>query len=188
VTALALANLLSQLDPVNDKRKGDQFEHICKWFLENDPVYRAKFVQVWHFTEWPRRWSNVDLGTDLIAEDTDGKFWAIQAKAYGQRTTVTKTHTDSFLSDSSRDVISYRMLIATTERVGANATATSDGQVKPVTYVMRSRLEAAQVGWPEDLADLAPPVEPLPRAEPRDFRSRRSTRWWTDSPSTIAAR
>lgn len=166
----ALGNLLAQLDPVNKKRKGNQFEYICMWFLRNDPVYKKKFVRVWHFTEWPGRWSNIDLGTDLIAEDTDGKFWAIQTKAYSQRTTVTKAHMDSFLSDSNRDGISFRMLIATTERVGANATATSDGQVKPVTYVMRSRLEAAKLSWPKYIAELSVPAEPLPPALPHDYQ------------------
>jgi hypothetical protein len=32
-----LANLLAQLDPDSKKRKGAQFEAICRWFLENDP-------------------------------------------------------------------------------------------------------------------------------------------------------
>ena len=31
-----LAKLLAQLAPDDDLLKGTQFEHICKWFLEND--------------------------------------------------------------------------------------------------------------------------------------------------------
>ena len=33
-----IANLLAQLSS-NDKKKGDQFERLCKWFLENDPRF-----------------------------------------------------------------------------------------------------------------------------------------------------
>ena len=166
-----LANLLAQLDPVNNKRKGDQFERISKWFLENDPVYKARFRQVWHFTEWPGRWSNVDLGTDLIAEDYDGEFWAIQAKAYATTSDVNHTDMGKFLADSNRDVISHRMLIATTEGIGRNAEAVFAGQTdKPVVKVMHSRLEAAQVDWPESLAGLRKPAKPLPPKEPRDYQ------------------
>jgi predicted helicase len=47
------------------------------------------FREVWAFKRWPGRWSNKDLGIDLIAEDTDGKFWAIQAKGYKKGSYVT---------------------------------------------------------------------------------------------------
>jgi hypothetical protein len=33
-------DLLSRLD-ADDRVKGKQFEHICKWFLTNDPLYKA---------------------------------------------------------------------------------------------------------------------------------------------------
>ena len=26
----------------DDQKRGTQWEHVCKWFLETDPVYRAK--------------------------------------------------------------------------------------------------------------------------------------------------
>jgi len=35
----AFSDLAAQFDPVNTKRKGDWFELVCKWFLENDPAY-----------------------------------------------------------------------------------------------------------------------------------------------------
>ena len=83
-----LANLLAQLDPVNNKRKGDQFEHICKWFLENDRRYRH-LTQVWLWNDWPGNWGS-DAGIDLVAQDRDGQLWAIQAKAYDEKYWIKK--------------------------------------------------------------------------------------------------
>ena len=100
--------------------RGRQFELLCKWFLENDPEYKSLLKKVWLWRDWPQRWS-IEKGVDLIAETYDGEFWAIQSKAYGPDKSVTKRDVDSFLSDSSRKLISYRLLLTTAGRVGRNA-------------------------------------------------------------------
>jgi predicted helicase len=76
----SLTNLLRQLDPVDKKLKGTQFEHITKWFLENDPRYRH-LVQVWLWDDWPGYWGP-DAGIDLVALDRDGNQWATLCKRY----------------------------------------------------------------------------------------------------------
>jgi predicted helicase len=48
----AFADLVNQLD-ADDRVKGKQFEHICKWFLTNDPVYKHELRRVWLWDEWP---------------------------------------------------------------------------------------------------------------------------------------
>jgi hypothetical protein len=48
----AFADLANQLD-ADDRVKGKQFEHICKWFLTNDPVYKHELRRVWRWDEWP---------------------------------------------------------------------------------------------------------------------------------------
>lgn len=50
----AFADLFHQLD-TDDRIKGKQFEHICKWFLTNDPVYKHELRRVWLWNEWPGR-------------------------------------------------------------------------------------------------------------------------------------
>ena len=60
--------LLSRLD-ADDRVKGKQFEHICKWFLTNDPLYKARLRRVWLWKEWTHRWSDTEAGIDLVAED-----------------------------------------------------------------------------------------------------------------------
>ena len=46
---------------------GQHFEWLCKWYLQNAPIYRGQFRKVWHWSEWPDRWGR-DCGIDLIAE------------------------------------------------------------------------------------------------------------------------
>ena len=84
----------------NEAQRGRQFEHICKWFLQNDPEYRRQLRRVWLWGEWPHRWGR-DKGIDLVAEDLDGKIWAIQAKAYAPQHSITKRDIGRFLSESS---------------------------------------------------------------------------------------
>jgi predicted helicase len=73
-------DLLGGLSQDKDLR-GKQFEHICKWLLQTDPVYAAQIRRVWLWREWPGCWGR-DAGIDLVAEAHGGALWAIQAKAY----------------------------------------------------------------------------------------------------------
>ena len=82
---------------------------------------------MWLWKDWPDRWG-ADAGIDLVARTRDGQLWAIQAKAYDPARTVTKADLDTFLSESSRPQFTYRLLIATTDRLGATARRTRCGQ------------------------------------------------------------
>ncbi len=108
-------DLFARLDP-DPRVRGKQFEHVCKWFLENDPYYRDTVRKVWLWDDWEHRWGG-DAGIDLVAEESDGKLWAVQCKAYDPDRAVTKKDVDKFLSESSRKWFSYRLLIATTDRL-----------------------------------------------------------------------
>jgi superfamily II DNA or RNA helicase len=157
-----LTNLLAQLDPESKKRKGDQFEAICVWFLENDPRFRH-LAQVWLWDDWPGNWGP-DNGIDLIAEDNEGRIWAIQTKAYQANYWIKKADVDTFLTESGRKVIDYRLLIATTDHLGENAERVIDSQEKPVSFLGLSKMVAAQVNWPALLSDLV--AAPLPPKRP----------------------
>jgi hypothetical protein len=58
------------------------------------------------------------------------KTWAVQAKCYSPNYEITKSDVDKFLSESNRKEIHHRLLIATTDRIGANARQVLDGQEK----------------------------------------------------------
>jgi len=147
-------NLLSTFSDDNNER-GKQFEILCKWLLETDPVYARKLVKVWLWNEWPERWGP-DCGIDLVAEDTEGKIWAIQAKCYNQEYDVTKRDIDSFLSESSNPKIDQRLLIATTDRVSAkaNSVIARSNALLPVNKLLLSDLLDKQISWPTSFSSF----------------------------------
>lgn len=159
--------LLDQLDP-DPRRRGLQFEHVCKWFLTNDPTYKAVLQRVWLWDEWPGRWGP-DAGIDLVAEDRDGRLWAVQSKAYGSAHAVTKADVDKFLAESSRTVFSYRLLIATTDKLHHIAQRTIHDQEKHVAFVGLSDLLTSEADWPRSPLDMraSAPVRP---AGPREHQ------------------
>jgi predicted helicase len=153
--------LRAQLERNDARRRGRQFEYVCQWFLTNDPTYKPLLRRVWLWNEWPGRWG-IDAGIDLVAEDVDGKLWAIQCKAYNPDYTVTKRDVDKFLSESSRAIFSYRVLIATTDRLRHIAQRTIDDQENKVTFIGLAKLQDADeyVDWPSTPANLRPSPPP----------------------------
>ncbi|GDX83860.1 hypothetical protein LBMAG42_56710 [Deltaproteobacteria bacterium] len=145
----SLANLLSTL-PADARLRGRAFERLCAWYLTHDPVYAAQVTRVWLWDEWPGRWGP-DAGIDLIAETHDGELWAVQAKCYAPTTRVTKADIDSFLSESNRKEIAFRLLIATTDGIAPNARHVTRGQEKPASLLLLSDLLASTVQWPQAL-------------------------------------
>ncbi len=164
---MSLATLLDQLD-ADPRRRGREFEQICKWFLRTEPEYRSLLRQVWLWDEWPGRWGP-DAGIDLVAEDHDGGLWAIQAKAYDESYWLRKQDIDSFLTESSRPGFTYRLVIATTDRVGPTARRTMQGQAIPVGLLLRGQLEQATITWPRQHkligVSAVEPKIPLPHVE-----------------------
>jgi superfamily II DNA or RNA helicase len=163
----AFADLLNELD-ADDRIKGRQFEHICKWFLMNDPVYKHELRRVWLWNEWPGKWG-IDAGIDLVAEDRQGQMWAIQAKAYNPAYRVTKRDVNKFLAESGREVFTYRMLIATTNLIDRIGERTIQDQEKRVTLFRLNDLQASDVDWPRSPNDLQP-VRPRAPARPREYQ------------------
>ena len=107
------SDLFARLDP-DPRVRGKQFEHVCKWFLTNDPLYKQRLRHVWLWKEWPDRPSDVEAGIDLVAEDADGHLWAVQAKAYADDKPIPKAELNKFLSESNTKQFSQRLLISTT--------------------------------------------------------------------------
>ena len=163
----SLSDLLARLDR-DPYRRGKQFEHICKWFLTNDPVYKHELRRVWLWDEWPGRWGG-DAGIDLVAEDRTGNLWAIQAKAYDPAYRVTKSDVNKFLAESGRSVFTYRMLIATTNLIDRIGERTIQDQEKQVTFFRLENLQTADVDWPASPTALRP-MRPRKPARPHDYQ------------------
>ena len=110
---------------------------------------------MWLWEDWPDYWG-VDCGIDLIARDISGKIWAIQAKCYDSRYSVTKTDVDKFLNESDHPLIHLRLLIATTDKIGPNAQRViRQKKDRPVSQLLRCGLQKSPVDWPANPRDLA---------------------------------
>lgn len=163
-----LLSLLEQLPRASSSR-GRAFERLAKWFFENDPVFQAQLKRVWLWDEWPGRWGP-DAGIDLVAEDHAGELWAIQAKAYSPEYRIRKEDVDTFLSESAGSEFSFRLIIATTDRIGTTAQRTLNRQQLPVGTVLRSHLLESRVAWPSSLDHLRP--SPRRPKRPRQHQHR----------------
>lgn len=146
-------------------KKGIQFEHFVKWFLKNDPQWKTQVEEVWLWDEYPERWGP-DCGIDLVYRCKDGDICAVQAKCYDEKYSITKKDVDTFLSESSRQGIDRRLLIASTDQVGRNARQVCDAQEKPVTLYLLADFNKAAIDYPRSLSGLnnaKPKKLPKPR-------------------------
>jgi predicted helicase len=149
----SFSDFLATLDPDSGKR-GRQFEHFVKWFLTNDPEWATQVAQVWLWNDYPGQWGR-DCGIDLVFKDKTGATWAVQAKCYSPEYEITKADVDKFLSESNRKTINHRLLIATTDRIGANARQVLDGQEKSVVRYHLTHFENAAIEYPDNIERLS---------------------------------
>ncbi len=149
-------------------KRGKQFEHFVKWFLKADPEWSTQVDQVWLWEEWPQRWG-ADCGIDLVFRHKNGEHWAVQAKCYSpDHGDISKHDVETFLTESNRkEIISHRLLIATTDRIGANARRVCEDH--GVIRILRSRLESAALDYPADFAAL-PQAKRKPRPTPKEHQ------------------
>ncbi|NCA74347.1 MAG: DEAD/DEAH box helicase [Gammaproteobacteria bacterium] len=139
---------------------GSKFEELMARYFMTDPTYAQQL-------EWTKTWMNFpyrkdfggsDTGIDLVAKTVTGEYWAIQCKCYDEDHRVTKSDMDTFLATSGRRFrdetgeersFSYRVVVATTDNWGLNATEVTLGQTIPVTMIGLRVLNEAAVKWEE---------------------------------------
>lgn len=135
-----------------------------KTYFTEAPLYETRFVQVLHWAEWASErpdFDGTDTGIDLVAEERDGGYCAIQCKCYSDTTQISKPHIDSFISASNREPFSARIFVDTAGGWNTNARKTILG-LEPKCQVMRfDDLASAQFDWPD-----------LVRGAPEDLRFR----------------
>src|SRR4051812_45873738 len=149
----SFSRLYESFDPDPIKR-GRQFERFVKWFLTEDPKWATQVAQVWLWEQYPDRWGR-DCGIDLVFEHKNGEIWAVQAKCYSPAHEITKADIDKFLSESNRRRIDHRLLMATTDRIGANAKQVCEAQEKSVVRYHLAHFEDAAVDCPNSIDELA---------------------------------
>ena len=66
---------------------------------------------------------------------------------------------DKFLSEANRQAIRKRLLIGTTNGLGANAIEVMEGQEKPVKRYLLDAFENSAVNYPKSISDLCHPLK-----------------------------
>lgn len=141
----------------SERDKGDRFERLIQAYLYTDPKY-AHLKKVWLWSEFPYKASfgGHDVGIDLVAQTTEGEYWAIQCKCYQEDNRISKEEVDTFLSTSGRSFnddagnqisFKHRLWVSTTNNWSAKANETLQNQHPPVTRINLSDLQEAPVHW-----------------------------------------
>ena len=136
----------------SEAQKGRLFERLMKTYFIEDPLYRDRFSHVWLWGEWASRrvdFDGADIGIDLVAEEREGGYCAIQCKCYAPDTRIAKKHLDSFISASAREPFTHRLFVDTGDSWGPNAYRTING-LKPECQVLRfGDLASRPFDWPD---------------------------------------
>lgn len=128
--------------------KGDKFERLTLAYLTTDPLYVARFSDVWMWNDWPDRKGKVDTGIDLVAKERDtGALVAIQCKFYAPSHYLQKGDIDSFLATSGKAPFVSRLLVSTTDHWSKHAEDLLDEQTIPVARLRVQDLDESAVDW-----------------------------------------
>ncbi|WP_104170594.1 type ISP restriction/modification enzyme [Cryobacterium sp. M23] len=140
------------------REKGLLLERLARAYLTTDPVWTARFEDVWLWQDWPGRNGKVDTGVDLVAKERYGDgFCAIQCKFYAPTHSITKGDIDSFFTASGKHPFTSRMVISTTEKWSKHAAdALIDNYVK-TWRVGVDDLAQSEIDWSQ--YSLAKPDE-----------------------------
>ena len=127
-----------------------------KTYFIKDPLYKERFSEVWLWSEWADLrpdFEGTDTGIDLVAEERQGGYCAIQCKCYAPGTQISKPHLDSFISASARDPFTARIVVDTGDGWGPNAVKTIT-PLKPACTVLRfGDLASRPFDWPDLVHD-----------------------------------
>ena len=136
----------------SESEKGRLFERLMKTYFIKDPLYQERFSQVWLWADWAALkpdFDGTDTGIDLVAEEREGGYCAIQCKCYAPGTQISKPHLDSFIAASARDPFTARIMVDTGDEWGPNARKTI-ASLKPPCAVLRfGDLASRPFDWPD---------------------------------------
>ena len=144
-------NYIRRIAPT-EAHKGRLFERLMQRYLRVDPIYKDLFTDVYLWREWTELrtdYDATDIGIDLVAQEKDGEYCAIQCKCYGENTRITKPQIDSFFSASASDVFTKRMLIHTSGGLNANVKRTIDPLGDKFHVIGYGHLASRPIDWPD---------------------------------------
>ncbi len=146
---LELMNKLRLLSS-SKREQGTAFEYMMATYLMTDPLFESRFEKIFLWRDWPDRPSELDtgdIGIDLVGVERDGGYCAIQCKFFEESKTISKEDLDSFLSLSSKEIFTARLIISTSDRWGDNALKVIANQRPSVQRIGLSELINSPIDW-----------------------------------------
>ena len=140
----------------SEAEKGRLFERLMKTYFIKDPLYKERFSHVWLWSEWAALkpgFDGTDTGVDLVAEEREGGYCAMQCKCYAPGTRISKPHLDSFIAASARDPFTTRIVIDTGDGWGPNAFKTIAPLKSACTVIRFGDLASRPFDWPDLVHD-----------------------------------
>ena len=138
--------------------KGRLFERLMQKYFTEDPFYQKRFSEVWHWAEWAEtqpEFDRADLGIDLVAQERDGGYCAIQCKFYAEDRKIRERDLSTFIFYSDREIFTSRIVVDTSGGWTNNLRKAVDGLETPCQRISSAQLASRPVKWP-DLSSEAP--------------------------------
>ena len=132
--------------------KGKLFERLIRTYLLEDPFYQKRFSEVYLWSEWAKDQSGFDgrdLGIDLVAEERDGGYCAIQCKCYAESARISSADLDTFIAYSNRSPFTARIFVDTARDWSANLHKKLDGLQPSCQRISAADLASRPVKWPD---------------------------------------
>lgn len=130
------------------REEGLLLEKLTRAYLTTDPVWTARFDEVWLWQDWPDRAGKPHTGIDLVARERfGGGYCAVQCKFYGPSHTVQKSDLDSFFTASGKTPFTSRMVVSTSDRWSKHADDALVGQQIPTVKVGVDDLATSEFDW-----------------------------------------
>ncbi|WP_084246957.1 DEAD/DEAH box helicase [Rummeliibacillus stabekisii] len=143
-----LINQINESAGSVQRDRGTYFEKLVEVYLQNEPVYKNLYSDVWLLHEVPAEYgiSKKDTGVDLVARNKNtGELTAIQAQFYSGK--VGKAEINSFIAELGKDYYSSGMIVSTTDEWNQNALTTVQEQTKQVQLIGLSDLLHSKIDW-----------------------------------------
>lgn len=150
-TTQSFDNLIKIIDEsagTIQRDRGTFFEQLVQIYLQNEPIYKNLYSDVWQLKDVPEEYGipKKDTGVDLVAKNRNtGELTAIQAKFYQGK--VGKAEINSFIAELGKSYYSAGMIVSTTDEWNQNALDTVDSQTKQVQKIGLSDLRHSKIDW-----------------------------------------
>ena len=154
-------------ESVDKRQQGTKWERAVQWFLTQDPAWRDRFDHVWMWDDAPTNPGRQDTGIDLVAQDMDGEYWAIQAKCYSK--TLSDKDVSTFFMASMADTRYRHFIIADTAPAVSHNLETyiTDHKDRDITRIDLEWIRNANIDWSPFTGDAADTRKVF---EPRDYQ------------------